>query len=226
MRFDEEMFTGMRYKIFGMPGDQSVFSVYPELAQRKEMHIKPPKAKSWDTEYITGDQILRYIIYLYDPGSPLGGIDNLEERKEEALELSGIDMTATNRYGKYMDMVIGGTLPEFNNAVIAFLRIVKMPLWSTMKAAEKLFYYKLQQVEDPNSRVKMRDVTTSRKELDQLVDEYFAGATSESLIEKFYDYINQEDVEISVEDVVKKLNAGEEIFPEIEAYDFEQAGIK
>lgn len=88
MSYTETQFKGCSFS----PFDDKLFKRYPRL-----LALVPPASESEDgrediLQRLPPEQALRYIIALYDPKSPLiKGIQNLNHRKQTALEIAAID---------------------------------------------------------------------------------------------------------------------------------------
>lgn len=75
-------FSSMQFQIHGKK--QSVVDLYPGLLSQPDMAPKIIDLVS-DLEL---DKILRYFIYLYDPGSPVRSIKNWVQRQDTAQDLA------------------------------------------------------------------------------------------------------------------------------------------
>lgn len=74
-------FKNLKFKIHNLKESESVLSKFPELKKYKVINR---------SKYPDLDKILRYIIYLYDPGSDLRlDIPDLSSRKRAAATLAG-----------------------------------------------------------------------------------------------------------------------------------------
>lgn len=78
----KERFSGLKFKIHGLKSP--VLDKYPELLRYKSIA---------DVKDIDGlDEILRYLIYLYDPNTDLNQeCPDLKDRKTEACSLAGLN---------------------------------------------------------------------------------------------------------------------------------------
>jgi hypothetical protein len=88
-------FSGMKYPIDKIPEAQ-LFSRLPLLktifAETSEMC----EDKKWQ-DYISSEQLMRYIVYVYHRKSPLTEIADIIIRKKTALELVGIDLRTSDK---------------------------------------------------------------------------------------------------------------------------------
>lgn len=76
-------FKGLKFKIHELPKDADLLEKFPDLAKYKAIGR---------SKYPDLNRILRYIIYLYDPGSDLiKDIPDLQSRKNAAAKLAGYD---------------------------------------------------------------------------------------------------------------------------------------
>ncbi len=229
IEYEEEDFEGMTYKIYGLPGDQSIFKVYPNLKKIPELTFKVPH------QTINLDRVIRYLMFFYDKGSPFIGIRDINERKEIALTHAGI-LPRSKKYSEVVEKIITGKNKDFNKAVIAYLRFCNNPGFSLVKVYEKMYYKNLERAENGE----LMDLSLINKQLRTLQEaeaKFLHNDDNRDLSEAFYDYIHAEELDLSPEGVVgqqirneedykakKKsaVNKGEEppkkkeIFPDIE----------
>lgn len=132
MNYTQDQFKNCQFD----PFEWKVFEKYPRL------HDLIPKAKKGEesvVDLLPPDQVLRYIIALYDPKSPLiKGEQNLLRRKEVAAEVAGFDIV-----GQLEELT---ALYECRNgAVVVFiqnyLRIhAKSMEWAMIQSFEQAFW--------------------------------------------------------------------------------------
>lgn len=83
MRFD-----GLKYPVHELSEDDRAVTTWPELLTYKAIKNR---IDDWSSKRL--DQVVRYVILLYDPDSDLiKEFPNLQERKEEAARLVSLDL--------------------------------------------------------------------------------------------------------------------------------------
>lgn len=81
-------FSSLKYRIDLIPEDEKCITRFPELMELAHVFDNssdlPPD--------VTADKVLRYLVYMYDPKTPLSiQIPDLKKRKSMALKLINID---------------------------------------------------------------------------------------------------------------------------------------
>lgn len=133
---------------FNPLAEGQLLSVYPRLTE-----IVDPE---WRDEYL--DSILRYMIMVYDPKSPLVYNErDLNYRKGIAIELAKLEDEIT------AEAVINSTHEYSSQLIIKYLiRFVRSKEWAAICAFESSFYESIREVLDPisgkNSREKLDSV--------------------------------------------------------------------
>lgn len=98
-KYKKEDFENMVFDVYPYSKDRDILSLFPDLQKHEEFTA--------EIHEVNKDQLLTYIFFMYDKGSPLViDITDVETRKDEALILAGYKQ----KYGKW-DPVI----KEFRN---------------------------------------------------------------------------------------------------------------
>lgn len=115
-RFKDKDFKKMQFQIHGKT--ELVIDIYPTLKLDAITYFENTQLQN------RADKLLRYVIFLYDKGSPLAGITLLKERKIEALELvkMSLDVSA-NR-------ILSNDSPEINSICALFFRTLNDKKWA------------------------------------------------------------------------------------------------
>ncbi len=167
-------FTGLRYRVDKVPMGTDLIVHFRELADIKEFS----EYKNPDRNYL-----IRYIIYLYSPGSPFfKKYTDLAKRKEACADFAGYDRNA--KTGKFTNKNIykvfemSGDVEvdpdekvegyqSANPLIFAWLRFLNDFLWSEITVNEQLFVeytgLMLEAIEGRDSDTVLKAATTKSK---------------------------------------------------------------
>lgn len=105
-------FQSLKYRIYGKP-DPEVEEMFKPLETR---YAQVRKLKQKPTTYL---QLMKYLVYLYDPGTDLNrDFVRLEDRKNEASKLSGLLLIKDLAY---LDRITNNTYPEMLDVIQVLL---------------------------------------------------------------------------------------------------------
>ncbi len=182
--------------------------VFPTLKQIQEWKGQPFHPK---------ENCLRYIIFMYDPGSPLRHISDPGQRRAMALSLADFNVNDENsKFSDEVEDMISGINPKFNNAVVAFIRILRSPDYSALVMHERIFYNLISQaMESRDLDEKLgASIEKQKKILSEQTKQFLNQDNNQLLMKSVYGYIISQDLDFTPEAVVRKLSKGEEVFPE------------
>jgi hypothetical protein len=91
MKFDESEFKKMRYNIRKIAGDEEVIYKFPDLMTYKSVFLAN------DMGQLDPDFVLRYLIYMYDLGSPARNIVDLKKRKAYVMQLLDVNLETCDK---------------------------------------------------------------------------------------------------------------------------------
>lgn len=159
------------------PMEKDLYKVYPELTA-----LRP------DCEQ--ADRVLRYILFMYDPKSPLvNDFKNTAQRKQEAARLAGFNLEQDT---DFLDDLYTFANREAVDSTCLFLRgYVNNMLWDTIVVHEQMYYEYharlMASIEDEKTKAPKK----SRKKIDEIL-----GDLDES--EDTTAAVNQKDVYATV----------------------------
>lgn len=78
-------YSRIAYPIEGIPDDEQVIEKFPDLLSKADVFCRDDVPEGVDT-----DKVLRYLIYMYAPGTPLDEIPDIPARKNYVLKKLGI----------------------------------------------------------------------------------------------------------------------------------------
>jgi hypothetical protein len=172
MNYKPKEFTGC---MFNPLADQPMLEAFPRLAEivtgeaAKEEHL---------------DSILRYIILIYDPKSPLIFNErDINHRKGVAAQLAGFDLDDRT----YLITIYQCNNKNVVNLIIKYLtRFVKSKEWAAICAFESAYWESIAKVIEPISGKNSRDILTSVQIKSAIKDEIEKDiARLEKLYQKF-----------------------------------------
>lgn len=127
-------FDALKYPIHRLEDGQTVLARYPVLRSfpefRQELDL--PKGISYD-------QVVRYIIYHYDPNSPLRREDTVEKLKVYAAIMAGFKET-NGRFSDDVIMIMKSQVPEVCRMAIRYLRFTSSMDMSLLRAGQDALY--------------------------------------------------------------------------------------
>lgn len=145
-------FQKLKFKVFDIPSDKDVLEAFPEL-QRYKLFA--------DSKAPMKNLLLRYLIFMYDPGSDLlKEVVELEKRKIRAAELAGF---------KHDSDYLNEIFELKDKTTLDFLQCFFTQVYHNRKYTE---WQTLHQELEENNRLRWEPITTkSNKKKDEDVDE-------------------------------------------------------
>lgn len=162
-----EKYKLLKFNVFDVEHGEELLIRFPELKQIEAFR-----------DCISGDRnrIIRYICYLYDPGSPLQSeYQDLKARKEAAAELAGFKRNSKGLWPESTQdifNVINKGDVNIVDMVFEFLRIINDKTWMILKVNEINFWeYSLMLMENisgKNSKEKLDAANVKTKLREEL----------------------------------------------------------
>lgn len=135
-------FQKLKFRVFDLPIDADVLENFPELARYKTLAKSKAPQKNL---------LLRYMIFLYDPGSDLiREIQELNKRKVRAAELAGF------KEGDHLTSIFDLT----DKAALEFLHCFLTQVYHSRKYTE--WQTLLQELEE-NTRLRLEPIATKKQ---------------------------------------------------------------
>lgn len=105
----------------------------------KDLYGRYPQLRELRPSCDNADKVLKYILMMYDPHSPLvKDIRDLEMRKQTAAQLVGFDIMLDD---EFLDELFNYKNAEIVNKIDAFLKeYIEVRLWSMIVSNEETFY--------------------------------------------------------------------------------------
>lgn len=128
--FTEKEFT----KCFYNPMAKDIFSTYPRLNE-----LLPKEVDEEDKLFAEKERLVRYILALYDPQSPIvKEYPDLTSRKLAAADIAGYHAVKEQ---ELLDIIFACDSEYMVSIIVSFLRnIVQSRLWASIQADEQTFW--------------------------------------------------------------------------------------
>ena len=221
MGFENYDFSRCEYRVDKLPDKADIFEAYPNLSIYKEFKAKlgPGVAK---------DRIMRYIFCLYQKNTPLITIENSHKRKLEAANLCNFSKISEKQYHPTYKKIIDGTHSVFNKMVIRFIRIQKDHEFSQLVIYDELYYQSLLELKEATGtegfstqeRVNiMKNVDVLKDKITKIKEKILEKDTSKEIDEELLDELENEQLELSPEDIAKKIMNEEDALNGFKVYE-------
>lgn len=146
----EQDYTSLRYNIYGLSKKDRVIKKFPAIAAWQE-YKEPVKFNDTIVHESEVDQIIRYIILLYDPGSPyLKIIPDLIQRKMAVAVSSevGWEPNKEGYFSKLVDSIMKCKVSVVNKMIVRFVHSFNNPDYSLLVTGYESLYRKQTQILD------------------------------------------------------------------------------
>ena len=150
MKFDESEFKKMRYNIRRFNDDEEVLYKFPDLLAYKDVFLAN------DLGTLDPDFVLRYLIYLFDKGSPAHNIPDLKKRKAFVISLLGRNL---EELAKEETDMMRWKNKGVNRRAVIFLLLVGGEHYLVWKREQE----KLMQLTEKSVELDGEDIETKKK---------------------------------------------------------------
>lgn len=185
----------------------NLFRRYPDLGGLESWRAE------WDLE-ANEYKVMRYVMLLYQVGSPLLGVQNLAERKVIAARLAGFDMDGSDYWEPYKRVMVGEEI-LVNERILDFCRLQKNPDFAEYVVYEETFYKQLKmstREDDPgNVRKIMDNIGNLKVKLTALRKSFMFDDNSRAMLDAFLERVNLEVVKLRREHIAEGLLGGEKL---------------
>jgi len=186
-KYQNSDFNKLMINVYDVPKSIDLNEEFPIFKDYPEYSLPLPK----DLEK-NRNHIIRYIVYVYDKGSPLKIMfQDLNNRKMEAAQLSGFRVNDKGRFKIELENVFRGYNPEVNAMIIRYCRSLNDMDYSYLIAAREDYYHIMHEAmnrsenEDSDSinrRKRLFDSAKKRKdEIQELSESILARDNSKEL---------------------------------------------
>jgi len=194
-------FKGLMYDVFSGPKNVDLRKRFPDFNDYPEF-----------TTPIRGDfnEVIRYIVAVYDRRGLRIYEENLNKRKKIAAELIGWKMT-DGKFRKMHQEIMDGKDRVVNAMIIRFLKLHRSVEYATLVAYEEAYFNML-------SKMMTEDISKSDHETFMKIEQevikrsadFFNGDTNKGLQNDLIEAIELDKLEFRPEDIARKLREGKE----------------
>lgn len=208
MGFVEEDFSRLKIPVHKIPvGAPDIFKHAPTLSVYPEFKAKIVSS-------IDLSIVLRYLGVMYQDGSPFLSISNLQKRKVEAAKWAGFPPSQDGKGFKkeYMDIIRGKYKPV-NRMIIRMCRVQRNTDFSKLLVFEEAYSRELEKLLALNVKDadKIRKACNSfQADIDETSKHFLLDDDSDGNIETLLDEIENEQLELSPEQIAMKMASGED----------------
>jgi hypothetical protein len=221
MKFDSKEFDKLKYPIHKIPLGQPVLYEFSDLSQFTAIFSAPDLPHDLDP-----DIVLRYLIYMYDLGSPGQGIPDLKRRKVWALQCLNIEP----KYGTSITNMISWKIKGVNRRAVHFLVLMGGEQYMVWKSAEEalLRYTEMElklEAEDEVAQAKIVQAEKTRREIINMTmsqialakNDFLQGEKSKDLEDELTEFTLLDTLGIRPEEYIREFEQKGDIFPDIDA---------
>jgi hypothetical protein len=221
MKFEESEYKGMRFNIRKLNDDDEVISKFPELLVYKDVFLAN------DLSGLDPDFVLRYLIYMYDLGSPARVYD-LKKRKAWAMNELG--RKVENYTDAETDMLLWKNR-GVNRRMVYFCLLIGGENYLVWKREEeKLMRLSEQVIEFDNPEFSIdekKKAADTEKLYGQILNEvmgnvkkyreaFLQGETSRELEDELTEFTMRDTLGIRPEEYIRDMEQNGDIFTDIE----------
>lgn len=125
-------FSKLKIPVHKIDKGQDIVQAFKELQSLPEFHMYPFGNRNF---------VIRYVIYCYDPKSPL--IDlyvDLKRRKESAAEYAGFERNKkTGKFPDEVNAIMALENTAVNDMIFCYLKLINNRVWTQIVTNEQLF---------------------------------------------------------------------------------------
>lgn len=221
MKFDSTEFEKLKYPIHKIPMDQPVLFEFSDLSKFSIVFSANDLPKQLDP-----DLVLRYLIFMYDLGSPGQGIPDLKRRKTWVMQCLNIEPP----YPKHITDMLSWKIKGVNRRAIYFLLLMGGEQYMVWKSAEEalLRYTELEiklEAEDEVAQAKIVQAEKTRREIINMTmsqitaskNQFLQGEKSKDLDDELTEFTLLDSLGIRPEEYIREFQDKGDVFPDIDA---------
>lgn len=197
MDFEQEEFDGLMLPVHQTPVNIDILDKFPELGRYIEFKQHVPEKNN----------VIRYIVYFYDRKTPLSRIENILMRKSEAAKLAGFELE-NEKFPEYVEEILKCENHVVNAMIIRYLRISNNHKFAMLSTTIELYYRNLNNQLDGSKSATFKEAQAMEKTISSITDELLQMDKAQILTEDMYQMIDYDNLDLSPEDVAKRIKAG------------------
>lgn len=202
MSKDTYDFSKCLANVYSIPENQSIVKAFPQV-------FFAPIFSSPLKKLLT-NQVLRYIVAVYDSNGLITRIPDVVKRRQKALELAGFKRDKEGNYPEVIHEMIEGKVEGVNEMIIQYLKLHKSPKYSFLMALDNAFYTLIAKTLSGASieKKEVDAMRTMEKELTDRTIEFLGGDDNKKMLEKVYQWLAEDSLGITPEDIAFRRQQG------------------
>jgi hypothetical protein len=221
MKFDESEFKKMRYNIRKYAEDDEVLWKFPDLLAYQSVFLANDLGNDLDPDFV-----LRYLIYLFDLGSPAQSIPDLKRRKAYVMSVLGKDLE--NLTKAEQDMMRWKNKGVNKRAIIFLLLVGGEHYFIWKREEEKLMQIGEKTIEldgsDINEKKKAAEtekiysdlIKLSIAQMTEARDKFLQGEKEKELQEELTSFTLSDSLGIRPEEYIRKREQDGDVFTDVD----------
>jgi len=219
MDFSEKDFKRMKYNVRGIDSDEDILKKVPDLAGIPEFsELSNPHNGLLRTE------IIKYILFMYDPNTPVNTVPDVMKRKFYAATLAGLPKKNSVRFTEEVEAMLGGSDTQVNEAICAFITRLNSAKYTKLVVYNTALELQLKAMLSGKYKTDAIEVVDAlERGISDILRQISNEDSSKFTVDAIYDKVRSEKLELRPEDIADKLANGEnpvDISPYGENYDF------
>lgn len=204
-------FNKLLLNCYSVHDGDDIFKVFPILAKYKVFKNKVKYEKGDNTiEILTNrTKLIKYIICAYDPNSPFQVVEDTLDRRAEAAQWAGYEVT-NRKFDGEVDMMIRCMLPEVNRMIVQYCLMNNEDDYAVLVVYQESLRRELEALNDPNVTSKqvkdlIANIKTFEHEIRNKKDKLLAGNMDTFINKTLFEYMESKKLELSPEYIAKHL---------------------
>jgi hypothetical protein len=187
-------FVNMRFNPYPMPDKTDLLKEFKALGLYKTFRIE---LKGYDK-----NKVIRYILYAFDPGSPVISISDVIQRRVDAALLAGFTLEDSS-FEQSTEMMIKSMVPEINHMIIQFCLLLNESDYAILTAYQDSLRKTLEKLMDQNEetdlKTNIQSTNTLRTEIKNLYASILQDNHDHMLSRSLTQFAQAEMLELSPE---------------------------
>ena len=208
-------FENLLLNCYDISDDDDIFKVFPILSKYPVFTKKIPYRRGSDLKadveeiFENKTRLIKYIIFVYDPGSPFQKITDTLERRAEAAQFAGYEVK-DKKFDEVTDKMIRCIIPEVNRMIVQFCMLTQEDDYATLIVYRERLRKELESLSDADIESKdvskvIANIKAFEKEI-VLKKESLLANNMDSFINKtLFEYMESKRLKLTPEDIAKAL---------------------
>lgn len=202
MSKDTYDFSKCLANVFTVPENQSIVKSFPQVFYAPIFSTPLKK--------LLTNQVIRYIVAVYDSNGLMTRIPDVMKRRQKAIEIAGFKRTPEGHYPEVIQEMLEGKIEGVNEMIVQYLKLHKSPKYSFLMALDNAFYTLIAKTLSGASidQKEVNAMRTMEKELTERTIEFLGGDDNKRTLEKVYQWLAEDSLGITPEDIAFRRQQG------------------